>query len=128
MKNDLISREALKKELEKIFFYDNDDMNRIVQIIDNAPTALFPLTVQIIDKVTDENIEALKQLMKDYKPQILRLEDKRPQGDLVQKLNERIEKRVCKYCQMNKHCELCEISRVFSIIALTNEEMKGGAE
>lgn len=38
MKNDLISREALKKELEKVFFNDNDDMNRIEQIIDNAPT------------------------------------------------------------------------------------------
>lgn len=29
---------------------------------------------------------------------------------------------------MNKHCELCEISRVFMIIALTDEEMKGGAK
>jgi len=38
MNNDLISREDLKKELEKIFFNDNDDMNRIEQIIDNAPT------------------------------------------------------------------------------------------
>jgi hypothetical protein len=34
----LIDADELKKELEKIFFNDNDDMNRIEQIIDNAPT------------------------------------------------------------------------------------------
>ena len=37
MSDQLISREALKKELEKVFFNDNDDMNRIEQIIDHAP-------------------------------------------------------------------------------------------
>lgn len=55
--------------------------------------------------------------------------DERPQGELAEKLKDRIEESVCKYCpKMNRHCELCEISRVFSIIELTNEEMKGGAE
>ena len=54
--------------------------------------------------------------------------EERPQSEFVKLLNERIEKGVCKWCQMNKHCELCEISRVFMIIALTDEEMKGGAK
>lgn len=49
-------------------------------------------------------------------------------GALAEKLKDRIEESVCKYCQMNKHCELCEISRVFSIITLTAEEQKGGAK
>ena len=52
----------------------------------------------------------------------------RPQGEFVKMLNERIENSVCKFCQMNKHCELCEISRVFMIIALTDKETKGGVE
>lgn len=51
--------------------------------------------------------------------------EERPQGEFAKMLNERIEKMVCKWCQMNKHCEICEISRVFMIIALTDEEMKG---
>lgn len=52
----------------------------------------------------------------------------KPQIEFAEKLKDRIEESVCKYCQMNKHCELCEISRVFSIIALTDKEMKDGAE
>lgn len=43
--------------------------------IDNAPTALFPLTVRINDKVTDEDIESIKRLLKAYQPQILNLEN-----------------------------------------------------
>ena len=53
--------------------------------------------------------------------------EERSQGEFVKLLNERIDQSVCKWCQMNKHCELCEISRVFMIISLTDEEMKGGA-
>ena len=141
MNNDLISREALKNLLldshpddlqQSDINFDTGDikisLSFVMKIIDNAPTALFPLTVQIIDKVTDEDIETLKELMKDYKPQILNLKTERPQGKFVEMLKDRIEESVCKYCQMNKHCELCEISRVFSIIDLTNEEMKDGAE
>lgn len=52
----------------------------------------------------------------------------RPQGEFAEKLKDRIEESVCKCCQMNKHCELCEISRVFQIITLMTEEQKGGAE
>ena len=35
-------------------------------------------------------------------------QNERPQGDLAEKLKDRIEESVCKYCQMNKHCEICE--------------------
>lgn len=52
----------------------------------------------------------------------------KPQVEFAEKLKARIEESVCKRCQMNKHCELCEISRVFQIIELTAEEQKGGAE
>ena len=69
---------------------------------------------------TDEDLQALDLAIKAL--------EERPQGEFVKLLNERIEKGVCKWCQMNKHCQLCEISRVFMIIALTDEEMKGGAE
>ena len=48
----------------------------------------------------------------------------RPQGDLAETLKDRIEESVCKYCKMNDHCELCEISRVFMIIDLTDKELK----
>ena len=54
------------------------------------------------------------------------VEPERPQDEFVKLLNERIAEGVCKWCQMNKHCELCEISRVFMIIALTNKEMNEG--
>ena len=142
MNNDLISRYALRKsvtdELERLkdvlykygdyYSATNQNFKTVLDLIDNAPTALFPLTVQIIDEVTDEDIENLKQLMKAYKPQILNFKTERPQGKFVEMLKDRIEESVCKYCQMNKHCELCEISRVFSIIALTDKEMKEGAK
>lgn len=129
MDNDLISRSKLKEKLTPIKLFGGAYCKAITEKdIDNAPTALFPLTVQIIDKVPDEDIETIKQLMKDYKPQILNLKTERPQVKFVEMLKDRIEESVCGYCQMNKHCELCEISRVFSIIDLTNEEMKDGAE
>lgn len=53
----------------------------------------------------------------------------RPQGEFAKLLNKRITEGVCNWCQMNKHCELCEISRVFMIIDLTDKEMnEGGAK
>lgn len=126
MNNDLISRSYLKNlPFERVIHTDFGETAIPIEEIDNAPTALFPLTVKINGKVTDEDIENLKQLMKDYKPQFLNLETERPQGKFVEMLKDRILKSVCKYCQMNKHCELCEISRVFQIITLTAEEQKG---
>ena len=69
--------------------------------------------------IYDEVIDTAIKLLKD---------NVRPQGEFVEKLYERIKESVCKRCPMNKNCVLCEISRVFQIIDLTNEEMKGGAD
>ena len=102
MSDQLISREALRKKLQSR--YDNGEED--------------------FDRGFNLGIAAAIELL-DSAPTV---ETERPQADLAEKLNDRIEDRVCKYCQMNKHCELCEISRVFSIIALTDKEMKGGAE
>lgn len=52
----------------------------------------------------------------------------KPQIEFAEKLKDRIEENICKRCQMNKNCVLCEISRVFQIITLTTEEQKGGSE
>lgn len=78
MNNDLISRKALKEQFIKAGKdYNHEcviEMLSALETIDNAPTALFPLTVIVNDKVTDEHKEILKRLMKDYKPQVLNLE------------------------------------------------------
>ena len=47
MNNDLISREALKKEFEKVYPLSTNEMggvvnNRIYDLIDNAPTVEYP--------------------------------------------------------------------------------------
>lgn len=77
MDNDLISREALKEHkfsIPLIGDYQQGWNDAIDAIYDNVPTALFPLTVTISDKITDKDIELIKRLMKDYKPQVLNLE------------------------------------------------------
>ena len=120
MNNDLISREALKEKVveEQSSYFTPDTgeeyfmgllhgLTVAINFIDNAP-AVEP--IERIGSICEENC--------GY----------RPQGEFVEMLNKRITESVCKYCQMNKHCELCEISRVFSIITLTAEEQKGGAE
>lgn len=112
MNNDLISREALWQTVfshtysVKISDNENQVLNEVLRLIRNAPT-VYPICED----------KACK-----YRA------NERPQGKLAKKLKDRIEESVCKYCQMNKHCELCEISRVFQIITLTAEEQKGGAE
>jgi len=130
MNNDLISREALKKALEEYKycgFYD-----KLIELIDNAPTVeVEPEKIAIANVSFDEN--KLKEIVQTeviekIKSGELVIKDERPQGELAEKLNERIVESVCRYCRMNKHCELCEISRVFQIITLTAEEQKGGAE
>ena len=98
MNNDLISREALKKailsELDVNDCCKNDWFN-----------GFYAAKNEDVEKINNAPTVA------------------RPQGEFVKMLNERIENSVCKFCQMNKHCELCEISRVFMIIALTDKEM-----
>lgn len=130
MKNDLISRSALKKRFEELHLHPD-----LIELIDNAPTVDTACPhcdsgyaqgysdgyLRGKGEITNEDIQqAIKEgFANGYEM---------AKAKLVKKLNDRVEKSVCKYCQMNKHCELCEISRVFQIIALTNEEMEEGAE
>ena len=93
---DLISREALREDLRRFFPIEVLEgiepkalFAQIMHDIDNAPTVLFPLTVKINDNVTDEDIETLKRLMADYKPQILNLETEKPQGNQCEMNNEK---------------------------------------
>jgi len=109
MNNDLISREALRKAFhERIHYFDKSSWDEANALIDNAPTV--KTYCYFCGQTEHGQIE------------------ERPQGEFVEMLKDRIEESVCKYCQMNKHCELCEISRVFQIITLTAEEQKVGAE
>ena len=71
--------------------------------IDNAPTVLFPLTVKINNNVTDEEIETLKRLMADYKPQVLNLELKRPKGKWIDYSSEGYVE--CPFCNSATTCE-----------------------
>ena len=88
-----------------------DFIAEVIMTINNAPTVDYPFYQEAYQTGYEEG------------------KNERPQGEFVKMLNERIEKGVCKFCQMNKHCELCEISRVFMIIALTDKEMnEGGAD
>ena len=137
MNNDLISREALKTALANNTLIRDFNLQFdgiIGEIIDNAPTVEYPFYQEAYqtgyeegknarpqDEITNEDIQqAIKEgFANGYEM---------AKAKLAEKLKDRIEESVCKYCQMNKHCELCEISRVFQIITLTAEERKGGAE
>lgn len=90
MNNDLISREALREDLRRFFTVEVLEgiepktlFAQIMHDIDNAPTVLFPLTVTLNDKVIDEDIEVLKRLMRDCKPQVVNLETAQPQGEWI---------------------------------------------
>jgi len=78
-----------EKKICKMYLEDLDkthtcnEYTLLMNLIDNAPTVLFPLTVKLKDNVTDEDIEVLKRLMKDYKPQLVSLETERPQGEWI---------------------------------------------
>lgn len=102
----LIDADTLKEEVKTLFCPDGYKI-MMLQRIDNAPTVEYPFYQEAYQTGYEEG------------------KNERPQGEFVEMLKDRIEC-VCKYCQMNKHCELCEISRVFMIIDLTDKEMKGG--
>ncbi len=97
---DLISREALKKAIYNDLGLGDEEngsdaeymsgLQDCYNLIDNAPTELFPLTVKINNNVTDEDIETLKRLMADYTPQILNLETEKPQGEWLKVKEERM--------------------------------------
>ena len=119
MNNDLISREALKKALsdKDLITYTHEygdaiPVGWVMIAIDNAPTVEYTFEEAFQKTVCEQRL---------YCPA-------RPQGEFVEILKDRIEKSICLHCRMNKHCELCEIGRVFLIIDLTDKEMKGYAE
>ena len=122
--SDLISRDTLKKKLQARHDNGEEDFDKgynigietAIELLDNAPA----VEVNVQDLINEYN----KGFNNGYKSG----KNARPQGELSEKLKDRIEESVCKHCQMNKHCELCEISRVFQIIALTAKEQEGGAE
>lgn len=105
--SDLISRNALREKVNTLFC-PGSYKSMMLDCIDNAPTIK---TYCYFCGQTEHG----------------KVEEK-PQGKFVEMLKDRIEESICKCCPMNKHCELCEISRVFSIIDLTDKEMKEGAE
>lgn len=135
MNNDLISREALKKDFEernkacdKWIAKAKDEETKIraeatkhficevIMTIDNASTVepTFGVFREMLCSECEKNCTECKE--------------KRPQGDLAEKLKDRIEESICKRCQSNVNCVLCKISRVFQIITLTMEEQKGDTE
>lgn len=65
--NDLISRSDIKDHIgELLLVYSGAELaNAILNAIDNAPS----VELRVGDKATDEDIETVKRLMKDYKPQ-----------------------------------------------------------
>lgn len=121
MNNDLISREALKKAFEDTVVISPMPYAFVKQIIDNAPTVepCYQTTSCLDCQMYDKENHNCPRFCEVIRSAI----EERPQGEFVKRLNDQIEKSVCKFCQMNEHCELCEISRVFMIIALTDKEM-----
>lgn len=117
----LIDADELKKDFDNLHLFKLWVREEIKAHIDNAPTVN-----PTFKPICDDAIQYTKGYQDGF------LEGKklaeRPQDEFVKLLKERIVESVCEWCQMNKHCEICEISRVFMIIDLTDEERKGGAE
>lgn len=59
--------DALKDEMSKVFFNDNDDMIKIEKLIDNAPT--IEQEVYMTGENYDLYIEGYKQAQKDFRSQ-----------------------------------------------------------
>lgn len=72
--------------------------------------------------------ELVKAYLQGFNTGVEIVKNARLQGEFVEKLKDRIQESICNRCPMNNKCVLCEISRVFQIITLTAEELKGGAE
>lgn len=104
----------LKESIAAMDYLSKTDLDFVYKAIDNAPT-IKPFAELCNGCRFFKDCETCEEKL-------------RPQGEFIIRLKEQIEKSVCKFCQMNKHCELCEISRVFMIIDLTDKEMKDGAK
>ena len=121
MNNDLISRSALLNEiyhLSHLWEY-GQGVKDCKHIIENAPTVETPC---------EQESELIKAYTKGFNTGVEIVKNARLQGEFVEKLKDRIQESICNRCPMNNKCVLCEISRVFQIITLTAEELKGGAE
>lgn len=146
MNNDLISRQdaidALEKQLDYLRMLNKNEnptaegkwygVNWARNTIADLPSTERPKFILKVKNLTAEDKKRFQEEWNKSAGGLLAIPNnyeiipiERQQDELVEKLKERIEERVCKYCQMNKHCELCEISRVFQIITLTAEEQKG---
>ena len=81
----LIDANALKDEMSKVFFNDNDDMRRIEKLIDNAPTVdaiINTIEVRPQGEITDEDIQnAIKQGYNDGY-EMAKAKFERPKGDI----------------------------------------------
>lgn len=132
MNNDLISREALKEAINEIWWVNKFDFDKIVELIDNAPTVPLPdfkegYKQAILDGKTnfsrpqgEYTEEDIKQTIKENFElgyEMAKHKYERPQGEWVRK--EDVIHSIAK--QYSEHNELVPIW-------LSIGDMKGGAE
>lgn len=125
-------QEECAELIQAVSKYKRTRITAIVEEMADVYIMLYQITYLLNKEVASVDVEDFIAMWmeKKIRRQLERMKGgaASPQGDLAEKLKERIEESVCKYCQMNKHCELCEISRVFQVVTLTTEEQKGGTE
>lgn len=129
----MITNEEARKAIEKYQKKHPLHFGTMIDVTAISSKEGADIISQTIEKISkkvaqDTDIWCICEMAKMYIQGVKPVYPVRPQDEFVEMLNKRISDSVCKYCQMNKHCELCEISRVFQIITLTAEEQKGGAE
>lgn len=81
---DLIRREDLMKEIGKLSlaWEYGQGVSDCIKIIENVRSFYLPFCIKV-NNVTDEDIQAIKDIMEDYRPQVLRLEDDRSNGTWI---------------------------------------------
>lgn len=81
---DLIRREDLMKEIGKLSLAREygQGVKDCIDIIENVRSFYLPFCIKV-NNVTDEDIQAIKDIMEDYRPQVLRLEDDRSNGTWI---------------------------------------------
>lgn len=114
MNNDLISREALKKEIENLIGYSLS-YEAILNAIDNAPTV--ELDEGVIQEVLKKR--CMTVITNEYLIELITSNGKRPQGEWLKNAN-----------QIYK-CSLCGAygnPNYFRFCPNCGAKMKGGAE
>lgn len=85
MNNDIISRSALRKDIERLYsvYKDNKDYfyTDVLDHIDNAPTVEFPEQITIKCD-TEEDKQKLLSALRNAKLKVL-VEEDRPQGEWI---------------------------------------------